>query len=281
MRIKLLSMILVVLALQGCTSNVSLQEVRDFADESARLSAYSELSNRFRDTYKREKPYLSPGAEQLAKENDAKRQAAYPDIVKIQRSVVLYMQTLGALAGEDQFDVLDQDKALGDGIKTLPMAGIEQRHVQAYSGLARLLTRAATLRYQGQAVQSMVRDGDRDLQTMIEAMVNLVRYYDKTNANEKKTVLGVLEVEIPFTDKSRERLLTVLARVHQQQKINEYQLIDRRFTLAEKGLTIVATGHRKMLENLDQMDNAEVRKVLRGFWRDLRDIHEHIKSDPT
>ncbi|MDB5916326.1 MAG: hypothetical protein JWR40_560, partial [Massilia sp.] len=47
------------LLLGGCaTTNISLQEVREFADQSAKLGGYSELSTRFRDTYAREQLYL-------------------------------------------------------------------------------------------------------------------------------------------------------------------------------------------------------------------------------
>jgi hypothetical protein len=44
----------------------------------------------------------------------------------------------------------------------------------------------------------MVRDGDADLQTLLDAMITLTRLYDKTNENEKKTVLGIFDVEVPY-----------------------------------------------------------------------------------
>src|SRR5690349_2115828 len=70
------------LLLAGCASTggpVSLQEVREFADASARLGGYAELARRYRDTYEREQPYLSPVTDKLARENDAKRRAVYDD----------------------------------------------------------------------------------------------------------------------------------------------------------------------------------------------------------
>ncbi|UUZ49681.1 hypothetical protein LP420_05535 [Massilia sp. B-10] len=82
----------------GCaSSHVSLYEVREFADASARLGAYGELSKRYRDTYLREQPYLSPAADRIARENDAKRRAVFDDFVSAQKALVLYMQTLSML----------------------------------------------------------------------------------------------------------------------------------------------------------------------------------------
>jgi hypothetical protein len=69
--------------LGGCasTSQVSLTEVRAFADASASLGGYTELSRRYRDTYQREQPYLSASADKLARATDARRNAAYNDFV--------------------------------------------------------------------------------------------------------------------------------------------------------------------------------------------------------
>lgn len=90
---SLAALLLSVSMLAGCaTSNgVSLVEVRQFADASARLGGYGELSRRYRDTYEREQPYLSPAADRIAKDNDVRRRAVYNDFLSIQKSVVLYM----------------------------------------------------------------------------------------------------------------------------------------------------------------------------------------------
>jgi hypothetical protein len=280
MRTRLLSVLWIALSLSGCAT-AHLQEVRDFAGESTKLSAYSEMSIRFRDTYQREQPYLTPAADRLAKENDAARRAAYGDIVKIERAVADYLQTLGALAGERQFDLSGQIDGFGSAIKAMPMAGIEQRHVTAYTGLARLAAGAITSKYQARSLQAMVRAGDPDLQTMLDAMILLVRYYDKTSSNEKKTILGLLEVEIAFADKPGDRLQATLAKVHQQSKASEFQAIGRRFGLAEKGLSAVAAGHRTLLENLDRIDQAQVRQQIGQFARDLREIRENLSAKPT
>jgi hypothetical protein len=49
------------------------------------------------------------------------------------------MQTLGKLAGDGQYDLEDGIKNLGTGIKAWPDSGLEDRHVNAFAGLARLL----------------------------------------------------------------------------------------------------------------------------------------------
>ena len=270
------------LLLGGCASTggpVSLSEVREFADASARLGGYAELSRRYRDTYEREQPYLPAGADKLARENDAKRRAVCDDFVSVQKAVVLYMQTLSLLAGDTRYDLSERIDDLGNGLKANTDSGLQQRHIAAYTGLTRLLTRAIASGYQNRSVETMVRDGDADVQTLLEAMISLTRLYYKTNENEKKTVLGIFDVELPFNNKSSDRMLVTLAKVHYMNKSSEYKLIDRRYDLALQGLTKVALGHQKLRENLHRLSEADVRRMLGNYGRDLRMIRESLSGD--
>ena len=268
------------LLLGGCaTNNVSLQEVREFADASAKLGGYSELSTRYRDTYVREQPYLTPAADKLAKENDVKRRAVYDDFISVQKAVVLYMQTLSMLAGEARYDLTPQIDDLGAGLKAGADTGLERKHVAAYTGLTRLLTRVVASGYQNRSVETMVRDGDADLQVLIDGMITLTRLYAKTNDNEKKTVLGIFDVEIPFATRPQDRMLVTLAKVHYMTKSQEYKLIDKRFDLAQQGLRKVSDGHEKLRLNLNNLSSAEVRHMLSAFGRDLRLIRDNLASN--
>jgi hypothetical protein len=266
--------------LSGCasTGHVSLAEVREFADASAKLGGYAELSKRFRDTYEREQPYLSPAADKIARENDAKRRAIYEDFVSVQKTVVLYMQTLSLLSGDATYDLTPRLDDLGFGLKANADSGLQQRHIAAYTGLTRLLTRVIASGYQSRSVETMVRDGDADVQTLLDAMISLTRLYAKTNENEKKTILGIFDVEIPFSTKSSDRMLVTLAKVHYLNKATEYKLIDKRYELALQGLTKVALGHQKLRENLNNLSRNEVRSMIANYGRDLRMIRDNLSE---
>lgn len=280
-RIACRVLLLVSVILAGCASQgtVSLQEVREFADASARLGGYAELSRRYRDTFEREQPYLSPAAERAARANDARRRVVYDDFVAIQKTLVLYMQTLSLLAGDARYDLSERIDDLGTGLKATTESGLQQRHIAAYTGLSRLLTRVIASGYQNRSVETMVRDGDQDVQALLDAMISLTRLYYKTNENEKKTVLGLFDVEIPFSTRNSDRVLATLAKVHYMNKSTEYKLIDRRYQLALQGLTSVALGHQKMRENLDRLSNEDTRRILRTYSRDLRLIRDNLSGD--
>ncbi|MES2263303.1 MAG: hypothetical protein V4724_32680 [Pseudomonadota bacterium] len=260
--LRLVTATLLAAVLGGCASGGPLREVRDFAAESARLDAYAELSTRFRDTYQREQPYLSAAADQQERLLDAGRRDAYPDLIAIGRSLALYMQTLGQLADARQVDLKPQITDLGSSIKAWPDTGLSDRHVNAYASLGNVLARAAAGQYQQRAAQAMLRDGAPQVQTLLEAMQTLLRYYDKSSDNEQRIVLGMLDLEIPYADTPGERLLAALAKSHRQAKIAEYRLTGLRHTLAAKQVAAIARGHQALLLRLDQPDNSPARDAL-------------------
>ncbi|MES2150183.1 MAG: hypothetical protein V4508_10350 [Pseudomonadota bacterium] len=276
-----IAMFVLACLLCGCAgSGVSLQEVRDFADASARLGGYAELSTRFRDTYAREQAYLAPAADKLARANDVKRRAACDDFLNAQKALVLYMQTLSLLAGEARYDLTPKLDELGAGLKANADSGLEQRHALAYTGLTRLLTRVIASGYQGSSVASMVRDGDAEVQTLLDGMIALTRYYTKTHENEQRTVLGIFDVEIPFSSRPQDRMLATLAKVHYQNKASEYKLLDKRYGLALQGLNKVAQGQQALREHVGQLSGQELRQALQAYGRDLRLIYSGLAGTP-
>jgi len=259
----------------GCAN---LKAVRDYASESAKLSEYTELTTRFRDTYDREQPYLFGEADRLAQENDKRRKAAYEDLIKIHQRVSLYMQTLATLAGENAFDLSKEIDSLAGGIKAYPDFGINSKQVDAVASIAKVVAKWITSAYQERAVRDMVKEGNEPIQTTLQGMEALVSCFKKTNENERKTVLGFLEVEIPFADSPKDKLLNVLARAHAQSKTAEYKNVELKYDEAEKGIKSIADGHKKLLENIDKLSNEEVKTIISNFAKDIKTIRENLRK---
>ncbi|SFF83441.1 hypothetical protein SAMN05518865_10593 [Duganella sp. CF458] len=245
--------ILLCLLLAACASNPRMKQVRALADDAPKLAGFNDLSQRFRDTYQREQPYLSAAAVQREEAIDRKRRDAYPDFIALQNAATTYLRALGALAGGDTFNYGDQVKQMAQGIKAWPDTGLTDRHVNAYAGLVRLLLRTATARAQDKAVQAMLREGYEPLQGTLDAMVTLLRYFNKHHDNEQRMVLGMLEVEIPYADTPRDRLLAALARAHQQEKLREYRLLGLRHTLAAQHVDALRERHAALYRSLDPL----------------------------
>ena len=252
MKLSRLFLILGLLAiLSGCASSTPrMADVRAFAAEAPKLGAYHELTERYRNTYQREQPYLSPEADAREQQLNARRQRACDDFVKLQYGLQAYMQTLGKLAGDKQYDLEDQVKNFGGGVKAWPDSGLQERHVNAFAGLTRLVSRGLTRQLQENAVNDILRDGQQPVQEVLDAMRTLLRLYDKSSDNEQKTIIGMLESQIPFLDPQRDRLLLALAKAQQQEKQAEFHLIGLRFTLARQSLDAIEQQHRALVAQL-------------------------------
>lgn len=239
------------LLLTGCASSTPrMAEVRAFAADAPKLGAYHELTERYRHTYQRQQPFMYPAADAREQQLDARRQQACDDFVQLQYGLQAYMQALGKLAADRRYDLADQLKSIRTGIKAWPDTGLEDRHVNAYAGLARLAARAFTAPLQEDTVNAIMREGRQPVQEVLDAMRTLLRLYSKSSDNEEDLVSGMLESEIPFLDASRDRLLLALARSTQQAKQAEFRLIGLRFTLARKNLDLIEQRHRALLDRL-------------------------------
>lgn len=259
----------------ACTN---LKEVREYASESAKLSAYTDLTTRFRDTYEREQPYIFGETERLAQDNDRKRKASYEDLVKIQQGVSVYMQTLAVLAGEDSFDLSKELDLLAGGIKAHPDLGVDKKQVDAFMNITQVITRSGLNAYQKRAVRDMVKAGDDSLQVVLEGMIRVIGYYKQTNDNEKNTVLGFLELEIAYADAPKDRLLAALARAHLQSKLAEYKNVQAKYAAAEKGIRSIAEGHHKLRENSGKLSNKEVKSTVKQLTKDIKAVRENLQA---
>ncbi|RUR90832.1 hypothetical protein [Pectobacterium polaris] len=270
--------IFAVLYLAGCTN---LQPVRDFANSSAELSGYTQLTDRFATTYSREKLYITGAVDTAAQENDKKRKAAYKDLVKIHQTAALYMETLATLAGEDTYDLSDEIKSVAGGIKTHSAFGISAAQVDNVATVTTLISKWATAGIREKAVKEMVREGDAPFQVLLGTMQDLVRLYAKTNEEEKKEVLGFFELEILFADAPKDKLLATLARVHEDEKRREYAQAQQLYSETEQGLKKISEGHKMLLKHLDDLSGEDLKASLKILTKDIKSLSKSVRTLQT
>ena len=231
----------------GCaTPRPELAQVRALAAGTDALTAFSELSQRHVDTYRRARPYLSPTEDARERLLDAQRRAAQADVARLAQAVRLYLQALGRLAQDDAYDVQPELTSAGAAIRAWPGSGIDDRHVSAYTLLLQQLARLAGAANQQAHLAQVLHDGDAPLQALLAALDSLLALYDKSGDNERDMVLGLLDVEIAYADTPQQRLLAVLAKNMQQNKTEEYRLLGLRHTLARRQLAALGREHAQL-----------------------------------
>lgn len=271
-----LAVFILAVALTGCAN---LDEVRQFAGESAKLGAYTELTTNFRETFAREEPYLSGPALETAKQNDQQRAAAYADLLAVHETVSLYMLTLARLAGSESFDLSARFDALKSEVKAHPELGFDAGHAGAVAGIGKTIARWMSERAQAEAVQDMIRAGNAPLQQSLDGMSRLLRAYRKTHGNERQTVLGLYDSEFALAQvQPKDRLLMALARKDYLAKRAEFAAKDTKFDAAEAAIREVAAGHAHLYENVDALGTPRLKEELAVLTQRIRTLTETIRA---
>jgi len=266
------------LALSAC---VDLGAVRDYAGESARLTTdYTTLTDHYRDTFVREAPYLDGATLDAARAADAKRQAAYPDLLRIQDTVSHYLATLATLSGDDTFKLTGSGSVAAQ-IKAHPVAGLDAQQVSGIAELANLTAGTAASFWQQRAVRDTLRAGEAPFQTSIGAMRHLLDLYSKTLENERHSVLDPFEAEFELadagaTDASAPTLKW--ARIQYRDKTAEYDRARQNIDAAIKALDIVAAGHTRLVENADDLSKRELVAALKVMSKDIRTVRKQLQA---
>ncbi|MDB5979980.1 MAG: hypothetical protein JWQ69_995, partial [Pseudomonas sp.] len=258
--------LLVAVLATGCSN---LKEVQDFSKESAKFASYTKLTERYRTTYQREAPYLFGKSLVIAKDNDQRRQQEYLDLLKVHHRVTLYMQTLAKLSGDETFDLSKNVDSLGSTIRQNPKIGLTDKQVSAYSGLSKTIAKWVTTGPQESAVKAMITEGDPDLQALLTGMANILRFYKATSDNEKRTVLGLYESEIPFYEKKKMLLLVSLGKDDYTNKIKAYAALDGIFEKVQRGIAEIQSGHSQLAQHVNQLSNSELRAIIEQVAKDL------------
>lgn len=266
----LLLILLMVITLSGCASPARLEPVRQFAFEAARDDSFSQLTRRYRDTTRRELPYLSPAAAQEARKADLARLASTADFLRLQQSLLLYLRVLDRLAGGEQYDLSGQVESMTTQLQTWPDSGLDAQRIGAYAALLNLVAAQAGASAQDAALARLVGQGDAPLQTLLAAMRDILRHYARTDEEERKIVLGLFEIELPYAAGADDRLLATLARVAFEDRRDDYARSGERLRLGERHLADIAAAHASLAAWLAQPASEPARAAVLQANRQLR-----------
>lgn len=266
---------LLIAALSGCAN---LEAVREYARQSSELAGYAELTERFRDTYERERPYLFGEAEARAEELDRRREAVYDDLLRLHTVVAIYMRALGELAGEEAFSLSESAKSLLQPLAAAPELGIDAALAEKYGELVRLITDWVTSVRQRTAVKEMIVRGNEPVQAVLGGMERLVTIYERTHENERKLVTGLLSTELALADPANQRLLVALGRAHEQRLRNEYDAAERRYEPVRTAIRTAAEGHRTLFDNVNRLSARRAVEEIQRISKELKKIRKAWKA---
>ena len=257
------------------TACVNLKEVREYSAQAAQLTSYPELTQRWVDTYPRSRHYMNEREIVQGKAEDAGRREVHQDALKIHETVALYFAVLGKLAGDDTFSVSSNLDDLSKQIRTSKVLGIEQKQVDAYTNIVKVVSTWMVGAYQQQQVARMIEQGNASLQTLLEAMRYMARIYAGTLRNERSAADNLLLVA---KTGPQDRIIAMLASAEHARISSELNAAEKRLKALDAALVKIAGAHQKLYDSRGDIDRAELQAFLKSINKDLKVLNNQIKT---
>lgn len=269
----------IALSLLSLGACVHLDEVREFAGESAQLSGYTGVVEHTLGAYARAEPYLVEDVRIAEKIASDQRQASRDTLISLHKVASAYMTTLAKLAGEGSFNTDTGIDKVAKSITAAPELGVSSATVNAYATLVHKIAGWASEVAQETAVRKMIVDGKDDIESVLGGLADVARILDKIHQNEKRSVLDGLETMIATTPATPNNYLIIaLARDQLNQKRVEYAKADAIFAKSAKGIADVREGFATLAKNIDRLDAKDVRDHLVQLRTDIKNIRNALSS---
>ena len=274
----------------GCTN---LGAVREFADSSARITAYRTATEGYLDSADRQLAELPPAARfdatrrhlQELKAVTAEERAT---LLKLHATTTGYMKALARLAGDDAYSIASGIKQVSGAIRASDALGIDASHVRAYDNIARRVSDWLLAARQARDVRQLVSENGADMDKLLEAMQRAtdaygimleqeIAAYDALADYRRAVWAAELPGDAALTPERREVIAILLLRSELADREAQRQARKAQ-RAAARGLERVRQAHAEMLRNVDRLDADQVQELLRAAADDLKSIRESIEA---
>ena len=148
---------------------------------------------------------------------------------------------------------------------------IEEDHVEAYTKLSEILLNAFTNKYRKNKIKKYVKDANEPLKVLITFLdfnlsSNLI---GKLNVQKERIKIYYFEL---IKDASLSTLEKRKAVEVYYSRLNSIETIEKELITYTKALKKISKGHQKMLDNIDDFNEEEIKEILAQYTSDIEDI---------
>lgn len=306
--LRLASALLAVSMLIGCAN---LEAVREFTSNSAQLTGYTEVTDRFVSSPERIQAQIPDDPRFDPDRANAKKFAA--DIAPVKDSLLKlhtvatgYMGALAQLAGEDAFSLSPQIDQVTGALVAAPSLGLNAEHVQAFGSIASKVTSWLLAAKQAKEVKTMVQTHGAAMDKLLEGMDIVATAMKVQLDNERGQLRSYEDVhlssylvqvggELPppsgMADTERRRYEQTQLSLDNRRKASlvwarrSYKDIEQvqnnavsSAIAAIEGIKVVRKGHDDMRRDIDRLTGAQLTALLKKAASDLKSIRQNLKA---
>ena len=300
--------LLTVSTLIGCAN---LEAVREFTSNSAKLTGYTEVSDRFVSSPARIQAQIPDDPRFDPDQANTKRLAAEialakDSLFKLHSVTTGYMEALAQLAGEDAFSLSPQIDQVTGALVAAPSFGLNAEHVQAFGSIASKVTSWLLAAKQAKEVKTMVETHGAAMDKLLEGM-ELVASAMKVQLDNERGQLRTYEDvrlssylvqvggELPppsemadaeriryeptqrSLDNRRKAMLVWARRSYVDIEQEQNNAVSSAIAAIE-GIKVVRKGHDDMRRNIDRLTSAQLTALLKKAASDLKSIRQNLNT---
>lgn len=286
---------LVLLAASTLIGCANLEAVRDFTSNSAQLTGYTEVTDRFVTSPERIQHHIPDDPRFDSDRANAKKlaaeiAAAKDSIFKLHTVATGYMGALAQLAGEDAFSLSPQIDQVTGALVAAPSLGLNAEHVQAFGSIASKVTSWLLAAKQAKEVKAMVQTHGVAMDKLLEGMeivatamkVQLdnergqLRTYEDTHLSSYLVQVGGEQTQSTLDNRRKATLVWARRSYLDIQRVQNNAVSSA--TAAIEGIKVVRRGHEDMRRDIDQLTSAQLTALLKKAASDLKSIRQNLKA---
>lgn len=265
------TLLLILGTLPGC---VNLGAVADFAKLSQRASqGFRGIVEDMYQSCVRSAEFDAPANDETPEAYCAPWKDVQPGLLHAGAVLEEYMLTLGKLADNQVVSYGENVDALKRALTNTSLSGkpvFNPNQVEAYTGLAGFLLKAATDGYRRRQLERAIAEQNDNVQRVTEALASVVAHDYEVRLTNEETAVNAFRnrLERP-SSKKQEPLAAEIGEREARARLRE---IAREREAAEsylKILSLIAKGHRQLYEHRKDLASKELMKLL---WNDAAEL---------
>lgn len=255
-----------VVALLGLSSCVDFGAVKDYAALSKQASAeYSGIVQDMYQSCRRSAEFDPPENKETPEEHCAEWKEIQPGLLQAESTLQDYLVALGKLAGDETISYdknLDSLKQAVDGVKLSGKPVFESKQVDAVTGIAGFLLKAATDGYRRRELERTFTAQNENVKTVTAKLKQIVGHdYEGRLTNEGNAIDAFVRGRLPRAP--NEVLAGEIGRREAQDRLWDIEKKKEAADSYVKTLDLIAKGHQQLYDHKKDVGSKELSKLLR------------------
>ncbi len=255
----------------GCTS---LAPITEFADISAQSAAYTGLVTQYVQFPERQKRF-QPSSQHARLEQMSRERAAHKERLLLRQALIEeYMDALGQLAADEPVKYDKEIDALGKAVAHNKFAG--EKDAGAFGSVSKILFKAVADDWRRRKLRELIEESNSPFQEVVGALKRIVdQGFAGDTENEEIAIRNYYQ---PIILSSKDKAGIAALEEWRDTRLAEVRVWRHAITDYSEVLSKIASGHQKLYDKRDDLDNIDLLQQMSRYTKDLRKLFNTLKN---